>query len=223
MSKETYSIPRGVTARFDFQRNVIDLSIAHAPAWNIPAAKLTAIAPLRTDYELKYAIAANRNTQSVAATTARDAAWDVLETAIADLYDQELINNSAIADADKQALYIHFSTGGGTSTPAQVSTPVVTLVAEEISVLHVVYADSANPGTHYKPANVAFCEVWAKIGDPAPTDPSGCTEHYNVSRSHEAIVFEAAQRGKTLYGYARWVNKNGKTGPWSGLFTAIIP
>jgi len=224
MSKETYSIPTGPTARFDFQRNAITLTRAYAAAWGIAEPILLLVAGLATTYELKYAVANNKSTQSPGATTARDAAWVPLEVALIDLYDHYLVNHDAISAADKDALHIHSSVGStGTPSVAPTSTPVVMLVSEEISVLHVVYSDSAAPGTHYKPANVAFCEINYKVGDPAPTTVAQCVERYNIGRSHEGIVFGPEARGKMIYAYARWVNRNGKFGPWSGMVSALIP
>ena len=224
MSKETYSIPAGPTARYDFQRNALELLVANATAWGIPAEKLTLIAPLRTNYESKYGVTNNKSTQGPAATAAREAAWDIYEVGLVDLYDHYVLNNESIDANDKEALHIHYLGNGGTSaSAAPTTTPVVTLAAEEISVLHVVFADSATPGSHSKPANVAFCELNYKIDTPAPVSPSECPERANITRSHDAIVFTPEQRSKTVYGYARWVNRNGKFGPWSGQFTAIIP
>ncbi|MEI7675166.1 MAG: hypothetical protein WCJ03_00185 [Bacteroidales bacterium] len=224
MSKESYSIPTGPTARYDFQRNAIETCTANATVWKISADRLTKIAPLRADYELKYSVTNNRSTQSPAATSAREAAWSLLEPALIDLYDHDILNNNDIPADGKNALNIHLTAvGGGTPAAAPNTTPIVTLTAEEISVLHVVFADSASLGSHSKPANVAFCEVVYKLDVPAPTDPAECPERANIARSHEAIVFAPAQRSKTVYAFARWVNRNGKTGPWSGMVTAIVP
>lgn len=224
MSKETYSIPTGPTARYDFQRNAIVILTPNVPIWKIPTEKILQMSALATTYELTYAVANNKSTQSPAATAARDAAWSPLEVALIDIYDHYLINNDFVSAADKEALHIHSSSGNpGTSSPAPTSTPVIALVSEEISVLHVVYSDSTAPGTHYKPGNVAFCELNYKVGDPAPAGVAECTERYNIGRSHEAVVFGPDQRGKTIYTYARWVNRNGKLGPWSNMVSALIP
>lgn len=224
MSQESYSIPAGPTARFDFQRNAITLCIANATAWNIPESKLTSIAGLRTAYELKYATANNTKTQSPGATSAREDAWRPLATALKDLYDHHIINNPAITMEFKEALNVNFRSGGGGSpSPAPTSTPLIKLVSNEISVLHVSYSDSQSVNTHSKPANVAFCELCYKVGDPAPSGIAECTERYNITRSHEAMVFAPEQRGKRLHAFARWVNKNGKLGPWSNMVSALIP
>jgi hypothetical protein len=224
MSQETYSIPAGPTARYEFQSNAIMLCAANAILWNIPETKLTGIAALRTKYELKYAVANNPGTQSTSATAARDDAWLPLATALRDLYDHHIIYNPAITAEFKEALNVHFRIGGGGSpSPAPTSTPLVKLVCEEISVLHVVYSDSQSVNTHSKPANVAFCELSYKVGDPAPSGIADCTERYNITRSHEAIVFTPEERGKKVHVFARWVNKNGKLGPWSNMVSALIP
>jgi hypothetical protein len=56
-----------------------------------------------------------------------------------------------------------------------------------------------------------------------PVTASDCHDRNYVSRSHASITFENEQRGKILYAFARWVNKNGKYGPWSGMISALIP
>ena len=224
MSKETYSIPAGQTARYDFQRNAIEICTPNAAAWGIPTERLTKITPIRADYEQKYAIANNPSTQSPAATAAREAAWEVYKPHLVDLYDHDILNNDAIPASEKDALHVHYtSAGGGIPAAAPTTTPVIMLVAEKISVLNVIYADSATPASHSKPDNVAFCELVYKVDAPAPAGPAECAERFNITRSHEAIVFTPNQRGKTIYAYGRWVNRNGKVGPWSGLLTTIIP
>ena len=223
MAKEIYTIPLNPTDFNDFQGNAIDRCTTNADAWGIPEVTITAINVKRTDFERKYSVANNKNTRSVANTAARDAAWDLLKMDLISLYDQYILNNADMTAADKEAMHIHYLTGGGGNSPAPTTTPVVTLASEEISVLHVNYSDSATPGTHAKPVNVAFCEFWYKVDGPAPTGPGDCPERCNASRSNERIVFEPGVRGKTVYGYAHWVNENGKTGPWSGQITAIVP
>ena len=223
MSKETYSIPTGPSTCYDYQKAIINLCTMNAAAWGIPIDKLNTIKALSIDYDLKYNVANNRSTQSPAATAAREASWIPVKEALSDLFNHYLLNNDSISTEDKEALHIHFTKGGGGSpASAPNTTPIISLTAEEISVLHVVYADSASPASHSKPSSVAFCEVVCKINE-LPASPAECTERYNISRSHESIIFTPEQRGKTLYGFARWVNKNGKQGPWSGLFSAIIP
>lgn len=224
MSQESYSIPDGPTARYSFQRDVIPLITTNATAWSVPAAKITALATKRASYELKFAAASNKSTKSPSTVAARDASWESLVIDLIDIYNHHLLNNAAIPAADRETLHINKKEGNsGIPTPAPITTPILFLVSEEISVLHAVYSDSATPTSHSKPANVAFCEICYKIGDPAPTTVADCPTHYFISRSHEAIAFPPEMRGKTIHMFARWVNKNSKTGTWSNKISAIIP
>ena len=84
MGKETYSIPTSPVEQLEYVRNAVTMCTTNATAWGVPAAKLTAIAPLRTTYEQKSAIANNPQTQSPAATAARKSAWVALEPSIVD-------------------------------------------------------------------------------------------------------------------------------------------
>jgi len=224
MNKETYTIPKAPSACKDFESNAIDLCTVNAVAWGIPSEKLTSINLKRTEYEKKYAIANNRKTQNPAATAAREEKWELLKADLIDLYDHHILNNDAISAEDKEALYIHYlAGGGGSAAPAPTTTPIIILKSEDISVLYVIYSDSATPGSHAKPDNVAFGELKYKVDIPPPTGPDECPESANISHSRTTIVFTPEQRGKKIFAYARWVNKNGKTGPWSGQVSAIVP
>lgn len=224
MRKETYCLPTSPTDCFDFQRNAIDLCSANAANWNIPETKITDLNTLRADYEPKFIVTNNKNTQSPSATVARNAAWALLKFAITDLYNGSLLHNEAIDEETKKCLNIKFtSSGRGVPTPTPTTTPIVSLIADEISTLKVVYSDSGSTSTRSKPMGVAFCELCYGIDGELPKSPNDCPQRVNISRSGETIIFQPDQRGKTVAGFARWVTKSGKFGPWSALFSAIVP
>ncbi len=68
-----------------------------------------------------------------------------------------------------------------------------------------------------------FCELRYQVGGTAPATPADCNETANISRSHAALQFEPEDRGKAVYLFARWTNRNGKTGPWGGMLTGLVP
>lgn len=224
MSQETFSIPSGPSAQHEFAANAVNLVTAQSKDWGVPDAMVTTLTKSFTDYDSKYAVTNNPATRSPTATTARNAAWEDVNTDLNDLYKHYLLNNTDVTPAEKEALHINVSSGGGGSAPTPTTAPIVALTSEGIGALRVIYSDSSAPGTHYKPDNVAFCELRYQVGgETAPSTPANCTESANISRSHAALQFEPLQRGKAVYVFARWVNRNGKTGPWSGMVTAIVP
>jgi hypothetical protein len=224
MEKESYSFPASSLQRNEFQKGVVGYCVVNATAWGVPAELMTDLKANSADYDQKSLVANNRSTQCPAATAARDASWNTLAPKLDKLYLKYLLNNDAISASDKQVLNIYtVSHGGSTPYAAPSTTPILNLSSEKISVLNVIFSDSATPSSHAKPEGVAFCELLYKIDGPAPTSPDNCTEDCFISRSHDPIIFEPSQRGKTVYAYGRWVNRNSKSGPWGSMVTAIVP
>ena len=224
--KQSYAIPQGIHARFDFQQNAADTVTTKATLWGIPVEVITNIATGRSVYVNWYQVCANKKTQNEVATNARDMAWDKYEISLRALYDLNLINNPKLTDEDRTALGIHIIGGPKVLASKEIiSTPVLTMVSEEISVLHAVYTDSATPGTHAKPNKVAFLEIWATLtvhGAPPPAGVANCELRFNITRNHQAISFDPEDRGKTFYGFARWVSTKGEVGVWSSMVFAFI-
>ncbi|WP_163714534.1 hypothetical protein [Mangrovibacterium lignilyticum] len=222
--KKSYSIPTILAEQYSFQRTVTELLAQKATEWGVAPEQATLIQGLSTTYESKYEAASNSQTQSPALTSSRRAAWKPLIAAISDLYNNNLLYNGAITAEDQDALHIHeIILGARTPYDAPVSSPSISMSTEDVSTLHVNYTTTASSKSHRKPAGVAFCELACKIGGDAPAGIEECTAHYNISHSNQEIVFTPEQRGKTVFTYARWVNKNGKNGPWSNPITSIIP
>ena len=90
-------------------------------------------------------------------------------------------------------------------------------------MLFIVYSDSSVVTRHGKPSGVGFLEIRGKIGGTKPLTIAECPDSYNIARSHEGILFSPEQRGLEFFGFARWVNKNGKSGPWGNMFGNKIP
>ena len=224
MAKESYTIPRLLAEKFSFQHSLTELVIAKATAWGIPEEVAQKVQAQSTTYETKYELVSNRQVQSPSLTADRNASWNDLKGTIVNLYQDYLLDNDAISAADKETLYIHEVNSGYYSRyEAPKTSPAITLSTEDVSVLHVNYTTSLSSKSHRKPDGVIFCEVACKIGGDAPANITECIDHYNISHSHQSIVFNPDQRGSKVFAYARWVNRNGKNGPWSNQITAIIP
>jgi len=174
---EIYSIPTSPTAFFNYEQSINAYLVAATTRLTLPAAKMTAIAAKQALYEPAYRITANSGTQNPVTTADRDQKAADLQLLMVDLLDHNIINNLLLTDADRAALHINSTSGrGGTVTPASTTAPIISLVTEEQGAIHVIYSDPAAPGTHYKPAGVAFCELCYKVGDPAPATVAECTE-----------------------------------------------
>ena len=62
---------------------------------------------------------------------------------------------------------------------------------------------------------VAYCEIWSKVGSPAPTDIGQMTHLGNASRTPPMEEYPAAQKAGPMATYwLRWVSPRGDKGPW---------
>ena len=223
---ETISFPTTISACFDFEQFIIDMATANATDWGVDDTKLTKMASVRTVYEKWYKVTVNKQNRCMSATSSRNQAWGILKNDLIDLFNTSLLYNPAISNEDKTSMGIKLTDTTKKSAGRKIiSSPLVLFSSEETSILHVVYSDSNNIELHAKPEGIGFLELAAKIdvATAAPDSVAECLLRYHISRSHEPIIFDNADRGKTFFAYTRWVTTNGNSGPWSGLVSGIIP
>ncbi len=108
-------------------------------------------------------------------------------------------------------------TRGGAPTSA----PVVAIDTRQRLRHLISYKDSA--GNRAKPPGVAYCEIWSKVGSPAPTDLGQMSYLGNASRTPQLEEYPAAQAGQPATYWLRWVSTRGDKGPWSAPVSATIP
>ncbi len=76
--------------------------------------------------------------------------------------------------------------------------------------------------SHAKPDGVVGCEVWVKVGDPAPADASALKYLATDTLTPYTVDYDGADAGKIAYYMLRWVNTRGEQGPWSQTVSATI-
>jgi len=69
---------------------------------------------------------------------------------------------------------------------------------------------------------VRACEIWVKLGAPAPaTDPDWVFQQA-AQRSPAQMNLAQGDIGKPIWIRARWVNTKGQPGPWSLAQNTVI-
>jgi hypothetical protein len=90
----------------------------------------------------------------------------------------------------------------------------------------------ATVGVHYrdknklgigKPKGVHGVEIRHEILDEPPKDWDQLRNSSFDTRTPAQLVFKGEDRGKTVYFALRWENNVGEKGPWSEIYSAIIP
>jgi hypothetical protein len=86
-----------------------------------------------------------------------------------------------------------------------------------------MFFEKSNGHKRGKPAGQHGAEIRWDILDAPPARWDELIHSDIDTSSPFTLWFEHDQRGKTVYFAARWENTRGKKGPWSDIFSAIIP
>ena len=105
---------------------------------------------------------------------------------------------------------------------APTSRPVGTIDTSQRLRHTINFVDELTPTSRAKPDGVQGCEIWMKVGDPAPAGPKDV--HYLAldTRTPYTVEFEAGDAGKTAYYMLRWISTRAETGPWSATVSGTI-
>lgn len=118
----------------------------------------------------------------------------------------------------------------GITVPDRERTPVTAptgrpLVKVDVSkrLLHrIAFVDEKTPTRRARPAGVMGAEIWVKVGDPAPVDPSELTFLAVDTKTPYLAEYGGADGGKNARYMLRRINSTGEKGPWSETVSATI-
>jgi hypothetical protein len=139
------------------------------------------------------------------------------------LYNGYLKRNPLVSDADLLAMGLpKHPSGEKTPTTKPDSIIVASTDTSKPAIVSVNYRDINKKGTA-KPKGVHGAELrWVILTAP-PKDWAQLVNSVFDTRTPIELVFTGDQRGKTLYFAMRWENTVGEKGPWSEIYSVIIP
>ncbi|HEX8071788.1 MAG TPA: hypothetical protein VF546_17705 [Pyrinomonadaceae bacterium] len=209
-------------ADFDsWQQNLLSQLKKNKTRFALADATETSLGALQTAWQTSYAAHLTAQTEAAAKRAAKD---DARKAYIAALREQvrQTQNTPGVTDADRAGLGLNPRDTTRTTAPVPTSRPVATIEAG-LSLRHTInFFDEGTPNARRKPDGVHGCEIWRKIGDPAPTDPAQMAFVALDTATPYVTEFDGADAGKTAYYRLRWVNTRGEAGPWSQLYNATI-
>jgi hypothetical protein len=137
---------------------------------------------------------------------------------------KEFLNyNRSLTSGDRDALKLPIYKTTRTHSPVATKHPGHELDTSEMRLLKILFYDLDNALSKAKPFGQHGVEIrWAILGAP----PRSIDELIHSSfDTHSPFVlsFDEYDRGKTVYFCLCWENTRGEKGPWSEIFSAIIP
>ena len=201
--------------------NFVNYVGANAAALGLVAGDIAALGTAHSAWRTAYPAHTVAQAAAHAARQTKDDVRSTHETEIR-LLTRRLQASPSVDDAERQGLGITVYDATRTSTASPTTRPVVTVDTSQRLQHVIAFADEATPTKKAKPAGVMGAEIWVKIGDPPPTDPSELAFLSVDTRTPYTTVYPGADGGKTAHYMLRWVNTNGEKGPWSETASATI-
>jgi hypothetical protein len=203
--------------------NLLTYAAANAAALGLVPADLAPLTAQQTAWTAALTDHGAAQAGARSAREAKDAARHALETAVRALV-KRLQASADVDDAERRALGITVAdtVRTATSPEAAASRPRGAVDAAQRLRHTIAFFDEATPTRRAKPAGVMGCEIWVKIGDPAPTDPTQCQFLALDTATPYTAEYPGANAGKTAHYLLRWVTTRGDKGPWSETVSATI-
>jgi hypothetical protein len=172
-------------------------------------------------YKPKYIAAADKKTRTSSAIIERNQARKVYEAEIRRVVKTYLINNPNVTDAQRNdmGLPIHKTT----RTPSQVAKTFPWVEVLTYMIRHLILNYGASSTERAKPEGQIGVEVLWVISHEKPSGIEQLIHSVFDTRSPIDLEFSEEDRGKTVWFVIRWENTRGEKGPWSPMYSAIIP
>ena len=217
----TFSIPPLPSEFNDYQNNVVPLMNAKATEYGILPKALTDLAPMKIKWDGLEAACRSESTMGVGATANRNAYQPIYSAAIESIVILYLLNNVSVIPADQLTFHIKAEVETRVSTPAPTSTLIGKVIYKE-SLAHFFKLIDTISNKMKRPDGTCFIELRYFIGLVPPASVQDCNESEFINNANKKVEFTAADEGKFAFYFARYINKNGKKGPWSLIFSGRI-
>lgn len=221
MASATDYIPNSDADFSAWIHNLVTYANANLAGLGLTAADLTPLQTAVTGWDTVYPahVAAQASAQS--ARQAKDDSRADVEGAVRPLVGK-LQSTTTVSDAQRQALGITVRATSKTAVSVPTTRPVAQVDTGQRLRHAISFVDELTPTTRAKPDGVTGCEIWTKVGDPAPTGPGEVAYLALDTRTPYVVEFNGSEAGKTAYYMLRWINTRGERGPWSQTVSGTI-
>ena len=212
----------GPDAAFDnWQANFLTVVGGTPGNYGLVAGDLSAVNLAQTAWTGTYQAHLDAQIAAQTARQGKDQARELLESSIR-LLVRQIQASVSVSPAAKTAAGITVPDTTPTASGPPTTAPIATVDTSERLQHTIHFRDSTTPNSRAKPAGVRGCEIWMKIGTPAPVDPSELTFVTLDTRTPHLTTFDGADAGKLVTYWLRWVSTRDEKGPWSAAVAATV-
>jgi hypothetical protein len=215
-------IPRPDPEFDTWQANFVSVVNGDLAGYGLVAGDLTPVTTAQTAWNASFPAHVTAQAAAQAARQTKDFDRSSYEEVVRAVV-RKIQATAAVTDTAKAAAGITVRDSEPTPSGPPPSAPVGQVDTSQRLAHTVHFADSATPTSRAKPAGVRGCEIWMKVGTPAPVDPSELSFVTLDTRTPHTVPFAGSDANKTVTYWLRWVSTRGETGPWSAAVSATVP
>jgi hypothetical protein len=167
--------------------------------------------------------AENRKKRNADDVFAKDLARMELETTLRTKLNTYVYYSEKVTDADRLAMGITIRKKPGTHKPVADTIAALIFDLNTPGLIKVTgfYVDK-NGVTHNSKKGQHGLYLVAVVGE-KPTDPEAMGNGEIATNRKHTYKYTAAQRGMAFHVACCWISATGEKGPWSQIYTLIIP
>ena len=221
VKNKTDYIPNSDADFHTWLHNFQNYATANLAPLGLTTADQTALQNVITAWEAAYNAHAAAQAAAQSARQAKDDSRDEAEAVLRPMSGQ-LQARTEVTDAQRLALGlpVRSTTRRASSTPT--TRPVAQIDTSQRLRHTISWTDELTPTTRARPDGVSGCEIFSKVGEPAPVDPEELKYLALDTATPYIVFFDGSDAGKIAYYMLRWVSTRGERGPWSHTVSATI-
>ena len=204
-----------------WSENLLTVAAAHAVEWNLPQTKLHEMRTLHDETAALHQLCQTAGYTKLD-MQAKNEKKRLLKQEEEVFVRNNLQNNDAMTDNGREALRIPIHDRTPSSRPVPDTVPDVETETPNPRVVRIKFR-GLHAARWGKPGHVDRFECAWVVSDEPPARIEDLIHTAFASRSPLDLVFGEDQRGGKVHFACRWESGVGKTGPWSEIFTVIIP
>lgn len=204
-----------------WQDNLYKYASDNLAALGLTAADLTPITASRSTWMTTYSDHVAAQAAAQGASQSKSSARGDYEARLR-TFVQGVQADHTVEDKHRAGLQIGVRSAARTPASMPASSPVATVDTSHRLRHTINFNDEHSPTRRAKPEGVMGCEIWVKIGDPAPTGPSQLHFLATDTATPYTAQYDEADANKVAHYMLRWVNRKGEAGPWSQTVSATI-
>lgn len=214
-------IPRSDSDFNTWQTNFLSYVGANQSSLGLTAADLASLTSEQTDWANKYSAYVSAQRTADSALQTKNLARDAYESALRSLV-RRIQGLPSLTDAERAAMSISLRDTPRAPVGVPDTRPIATVDTSQRLRHTINFMDETTPNSKAKPEGVMGCEIWVKVGDPAPTDPGQLQFLGMDTRTPYVAEYTGEDANKVAHYMMRWVNTKGEQGPWSQTVSATI-